>query len=60
MEITIARSYEEMSDISAGMIAKEIKRKHDLVLGLATGDTPLGTYQELVKIYKTKVSTFRR
>lgn len=64
MEVTIARSYEEMSTISAGIIAKEIKSKHDLVLGLATGDTPIGTYQELVKIYKnegldfSKVTTF--
>ncbi|MBN1575192.1 MAG: glucosamine-6-phosphate deaminase [Chitinispirillaceae bacterium] len=64
MEITIARSYEEMSAVSAGIIAKEIKRKHDLVLGLATGDTPVGTYKELVKIYKkegldfSKVTTF--
>ncbi|MBN1306330.1 MAG: glucosamine-6-phosphate deaminase [Chitinispirillaceae bacterium] len=64
MEITIARSYEEMSAISAGIIAREIKRKHDLVLGLATGDTPVGTYKELVKIFKeegldfSKVTTF--
>jgi len=64
MEVTIANSYEEMSIISARLIAKEIKRKHDLVLGLATGDTPIGTYQQLVKIYQTegldfsKVTTF--
>jgi glucosamine-6-phosphate deaminase len=64
MEITSAHTSEEMSAISAGIIAKEIKRKHDLVLGLATGDTPIGTYQELVKIYKkegldfSKVTTF--
>lgn len=51
MEIIIAPTYQEMSVISAQLIAKEIKRKHDLVLGLATGDTPFGTYQKLVEIY---------
>lgn len=60
MEITIAPTYEEMSKISAQLIAKEIKRKHDLVLGLATGDTPLGTYQELVKIYNSEGLDFSK
>jgi len=60
MEITIASSYEEMSAISAKIIAKEIKRKHDLVLGLATGDTPVGTYQELVKIYQNEGLDFSK
>jgi glucosamine-6-phosphate deaminase len=64
MEIIIARNYEDMSRVAAGIIAREIKRKHDLVLGLATGGTPLGTYEELVKIHKnegldfSKVTTF--
>ena len=64
MEIIITPDYEQMSKTSARIIAKEIKRKHDLVLGLATGDTPIGTYEELVKIHKeegldfSKVTTF--
>jgi len=64
MEIIIASTYEEMSKISAQLIAKEIKKKHDLVLGLATGDTPIGTYKELVKLHKedgldfSKITTF--
>jgi glucosamine-6-phosphate deaminase len=64
MEIIIAPDYEQMSSISAEIIASEIKRKHDLVLGLATGDTPVGTYKELSRIHKeegldfSKVTTF--
>ena len=64
MEIIITENYKEMSKTSAGLIAKEIHRKHDLVLGLATGDTPVGTYKELVKLHKeegldfSKVKTF--
>ncbi|MCK4235704.1 MAG: glucosamine-6-phosphate deaminase [Candidatus Krumholzibacteria bacterium] len=64
MEIIITPDYEQMSVTSAQIIAKEIKRKHDLVLGLATGDTPVGTYKELAKLHKregldfSKVTTF--
>ncbi|MBN2403020.1 MAG: glucosamine-6-phosphate deaminase [Spirochaetes bacterium] len=64
MEIIIAPTYQEMSKISAHFIAREIKKKHDIVLGLATGDTPIGTYQELVKVHKeegldfSKITTF--
>jgi len=64
MEVIITPYYDEMSQISAGIIAREVKRKHDLVLGLATGDTPLGTYKELVQIHQkegldfSKVTTF--
>ena len=64
MEIIITPDYEQMSKTSAQLIAREIQRKHDLVLGLATGDTPIGTYKELVKIHKeegldfSKVTTF--
>ena len=64
MEIIITPDYEQMSKISAQIIAREIKRKHDLVLGLATGDTPVGTYKELARMHKeegldfSKVTTF--
>ena len=55
MEI-ITPNYEEMSKTSAKIIASEIRRKHDLVLGMATGDTPVGMYQELVGFTKKRVS----
>lgn len=64
MEVIVAGNYDEMSKVSAHLIAKEIKKKHNLVLGLATGDTPIGTYKELVRIHKdegldfSKVTTF--
>ncbi len=51
MEIIIADDYDEMSRISAEFIAAEIRKKHNLTLGLATGDTPIGTYRELVNLH---------
>lgn len=52
MEIIIKDSYEEMSKASANFIVKFVLRRPNLVLGLATGSTPIGTYQELVKKHK--------
>lgn len=60
MEIIITRDYESMSETSAAIIAREIKRNHDLVLGLATGDTPIGTYQELAKLHKEEGLDFSK
>jgi len=60
MEIIITPDYEAMSEVSAAIISREIKRKHDLVLGLATGDTPVGTYQELAKLHKTEGLDFSK
>ena len=64
MEVIIAKDYDGMSGIAANLIAKEIRKKPDLVLGLATGGTPVGTYKELVRLHKdegldfSKVTTF--
>ncbi len=60
MEVIITKNYEEMSKVSAELIAREIKRKHDLVLGLATGDTPVGTYKGLVKLHKEEGLDFSK
>jgi len=60
MEVIITKNYEEMSRVSAELIAREIKRKHDLILGLATGDTPVGTYKGLVKLHKEEGLDFSK
>lgn len=52
MELTVVDSYQEMSVTAAGVIAGEIARRPDCVLGLATGATPVGTYHELVNLYR--------
>jgi glucosamine-6-phosphate deaminase len=64
MEIIITESYEEMSQLAASMIERQLLRKPSSVLGLATGSTPVGTYQALVRKHKeegldfSKVITF--
>ena len=52
MKITVVKNYEEMSKEAAKYVADTLKNDPACVLGLATGDTPIGTYKELVKRYE--------
>lgn len=49
MKVIITKTYEEMCQKAARIIAAQVTLKPDSVLGLATGSTPLGIYGELVK-----------
>ncbi|MBU3171494.1 glucosamine-6-phosphate deaminase [Clostridium estertheticum] len=59
MRIIVVDNYEEMSKRAALMITSQVTLKPDSVLGLATGDTPLGMYEELVKVYNKKEVDFK-
>lgn len=52
MTIICCKSYEEMSCKAAELLANVMKAKKDCVLGLATGSTPVGTYKELIRMYR--------
>ncbi len=58
MNIILADNYNEMSEIAAGIVSTQIILKADSVLGLATGDTPMGMYKELIKMYENKKIDF--
>ncbi len=51
MKIIVTENYAEMSAKAGEFFAKIIKNKPDCVLGLATGDTPIGMYDCLVEKY---------
>ncbi|MHC1685418.1 MAG: glucosamine-6-phosphate deaminase [Clostridiaceae bacterium] len=52
MKIIICENYQEMSKKAASIIASQIILKPDSVLGLATGSTPVGIYENLIKSFK--------
>ena len=54
MKIYKAKDYQEMSRIAANIIAAQVILKPDCVLGLATGSTPIGTYDRLTELYESK------
>lgn len=41
-------SYENLSRMAAGIICATVASKPNAILGLATGSSPLGTYQEMI------------
>lgn len=60
MRIVRAKDYQDMSEKAAHMIAEQIRRKPDCVLGLATGSTPEGIYEKLAEWYRAGKLDFAR
>jgi glucosamine-6-phosphate deaminase len=64
MEVIIQPTYREMSRAAALQVRDVLNRKPNAVLGMATGSTPLGMYQALVRMHKeegldfSQVTTF--
>ncbi|MBN2023191.1 MAG: glucosamine-6-phosphate deaminase [Pirellulales bacterium] len=64
MEVIVTQNAQDMSLTAARVVAKVLNTKPNAVLGLATGSTPLGLYQELVRMHQdegldfSQVTTF--
>lgn len=52
MQIIKVKTYEEMSRKAANVMSAQIIIKPDSVIGLATGSTPIGLYNQLADWYK--------
>lgn len=51
MVICRAKDYKDMSRKAANIISAQVIMKPDCVLGLATGSSPIGTYEQLIDWY---------
>lgn len=60
MEVVIKRDYDEMSKAAAQIVVDVLNTKPNAVLGMATGSTPLGLYQELVRLHNEQQLDFSR
>lgn len=60
MEVVTLPSYAEMSRRAAEIVCASISEKPDIVLGLPTGATPIGLYQQVVAAYERKQVDFAR
>lgn len=58
MRVVILKNADEVSKRAAEVIAGVVHRQPRAVLGLATGSTPLWTYQRLVELYATGQVSF--
>lgn len=52
MIIYQAKDYKDLSRKAANIISAQVIMKPNAVLGLATGSSPVGTYQQLIEWYK--------
>ena len=59
MRIYQEADYDAMSRRTAAIIAAEVVRKPDCVLGLATGSTPVGAYRQLAAWSREGLLSFR-
>ena len=64
MRVIIEPNYDKMSRWAANHIVERIKAfkptaKKPFILGLPTGSTPIGTYKELVRLYKKGAVSFK-
>jgi len=60
MDVIVKDTYEEMSREAAQVVAQAIRARPNLVLGLATGSTPLGLYHELIRMHKDEGLDFSK
>jgi glucosamine-6-phosphate deaminase len=54
MRVLVTADYRTLSQTAAELIVKAVRGKAGLVLGLPTGRTPLGMYDELVRLYRNQ------
>lgn len=52
MKVIIEKNYDDLSKTAAQIIKDEMDKKKNIVLGFATGSTPVGTYRELIRMHK--------
>ena len=58
MKVIKVKNYEELSRTAATIIAGVILSKPDCILGLATGSSPVGTYDQLAAMYEEEYWIF--
>lgn len=58
MKVVVVKNYEEMSKKAAAITCSQVIIKPNSVLGLATGDTPIGMYKELIEAFNRKEVDF--
>lgn len=60
MKIIIVKDSKAMGSEAARLIARRMLQNPSLVLGLATGSTPIGTYQHLIRYCEEGLISFKK
>lgn len=60
MQLIVKRDYNDMSKAAGEILIKAIENNPEIVLGLATGSTPIGMYKEIIKAHKENSLDFSK
>ncbi|MYL62582.1 glucosamine-6-phosphate deaminase [Bacillus hwajinpoensis] len=60
MRIIQANDYQHMSELAANYLIDKVQTNPSIVLGLATGGTPLGTYKRLIKDHEQNGTSYKK
>lgn len=60
MLVESVENYKEMSKRASEIVARQIRKKPDSVIGFATGSTPLGLYRHLIEKHETRGLDFSK
>jgi len=60
MRVLVTPDYRTLSEEAAALVARAVRAKPDITLGLPTGSTPLGMYEELIRKHRHEGLDFSR
>lgn len=60
MKLIEAKNYEHMCELAATYISEKVKENPKITLGLATGGTPLGTYEKLIEDFQLGRTSYKQ
>ena len=60
MKVIIAKDYQSQCAAGADIIEEIVRNKPDCCLGLATGSSPIGTYQNMIKDHKENGTSYKQ
>lgn len=59
MKVIITENYDEMSKKAAEILIDLVKKNPNAILGLATGSSPIGTYQNMIKDHQENGTSYK-
>lgn len=59
MQVIICKDYEEVSQEASRLVVNLLRKNPSAILGLATGSTPIGLYQNLIRAYNNNEISFK-
>jgi glucosamine-6-phosphate deaminase len=60
MKLIKAKNYEHMCELAANYMSEKVRENPTITLGLATGGTPLGTYEKLIEDFQIGKTSYKQ